>query len=122
MISTKTLDKILEKCKYYDEIINYDIAPYDEISYDLIDWYKDFIFSRDLNDKDELLIIELLDKCMYYYVSDYRYQKGLKRIININDIDLNSNRKIKKLIKTIFNYHKYYEENAILNIYVGKWI
>lgn len=121
MIDTTT-NKVLDVCKYYDDIINYDIASFDEISYDLIDWYKDFIFSRDINNSEEILMIELLDKCMYYYINDYKYQKGLKKIISVNDIDLNSNRKIRRLIRTIFNYHKKYEESSILNIYVGKWI
>lgn len=117
-----TADKVFSVCKHYDDIINYDIASFDEISYDLIDWYKDFVFSRNTNSEDDIIMMELLDKCMYYYINDYKYQKGLKKIINIDDIDLNSNRKVRKLIKTIFNYHQKYEEDAILNIYVGKWI
>ena len=42
--------KILKTCPHYDEIINYDFDYNDELSIDLIDWYKDLIFSCDGND------------------------------------------------------------------------
>ena len=56
MIDTTT-NKVLDVCKYYDDIINYDIASFDEISYDLIDWYKDFIFFIYFNNYKEIIII-----------------------------------------------------------------
>ena len=50
MIGTLTIDvtnvkKILKCCPYYDDIINSDVIYEDELSIDLIDWYKDLIFS-----------------------------------------------------------------------------
>lgn len=120
MIHTVDIDnikKVLDICKHYDDIINYEVKYNDIISFDLIDFYKDYIFSCKNEDK-----IKLIDNIIYRYVSDYNYQKGLKKIIIIRDIDLNSERKTNKLIKKIIKYNDNYEKDKIFNITVSKWI
>ena len=86
MDSTKTLTvdvinarRILRFCPYYDDIINYDIRYDDEFSFDLIDWYKDLIFSCDGNNDNEMNIVRLIDKSMYLYINSYEYRNGLKK-------------------------------------------
>lgn len=120
MIHTIDIDnvrKVLSICKYYDDIINYDIAYGDFVSFDLIDFYKDYIFSSDDNDK-----IVFLDNCMYKYVTDYKYHKELKSIINSKEIDINSYKKTKKLLRKITIFDDNYENNKILNYQSSKWI
>jgi hypothetical protein len=56
------------------------------------------------------------------YVNSYKYKIGLKKIIDIKDIDLNSDKSIKNLIKKIINYTTKYENNEILNITNGRWL
>lgn len=124
---TQTIDisnvkKILKCCPHYDEIINSEVDYEDELSFDLIDWYKDLIFSCNVNNEEEVKIIKLIDKSLYLYVSSYKYKIGLKKIINIRDIDLNSDKSIKNLIKKIINYTNKYENNEILNITNGRWL
>ena len=120
MIHTIDMDNVKEVfsiCKYYDEIINYEIDEDDIISFNLIDFYKDYVFSYKENDK-----IIFIDNCMYKYINDYNYQKGLKKIINDNDIDLNSYKKTNRLIKKIIKYDDNYENDKALNVVVSKWI
>lgn len=121
-IDVSNIKKILNCCPYYDDIINSEVDYEDELSYDLIDWYKDLIFSCNANNEEEVKIIKLIDRSMYLYVNSYKYKIGLKRIIDINDIDLNSDKKIKFLIKKIINYTSKYENNEILNITNGRWL
>lgn len=121
-IDISNVKKILNCCPYYDDIINSEVDYEDELSYDLIDWYKDLIFSCNTNNEEEVKIIKLIDRSMYLYVNSYKYKIGLKRIIDINDIDLNSDKKIKNLIKKIINYTTKYENNEILNITNGRWL
>lgn len=124
---TQTIDisnvkKILKCCPYYDDIINSEVDYEDELSFDLIDWYKDLIFSCNADNEEEVKIIRLIDRSLYMYVNSYKYKIGLKKIIDIKDIDLNSDKSIKNLIKKIINYTTKYENNEILNITSGRWL
>lgn len=124
---TQTIDisnvkKILKCCPHYDDIINSEVDYEDELSFDLIDWYKDLIFSCNANNEEEVKIIRLIDRSLYMYVNSYKYKIGLKKIIDIKDIDLNSDKSIKNLIKKIINYTTKYENNEILNITNGRWL
>lgn len=124
---TQTIDisnvkKILKCCPHYDDIINSEVDYEDELSFDLIDWYKDLIFSCNADNEEEVKIIKLIDRSLYMYVNSYKYKIGLKKIIDIKDIDLNSDKSIKNLIKKIINYTTKYENNEILNITNGRWL
>lgn len=122
VIDVVNVKKILETCPHYDEIINFDFDYKDEITIDLIDWYKDLIFSCDGNNDKETEIIRMIDNSMYIYVNDYKYRKGLSKIISPRDIDLNSEKSIKKLIKKILDYTSKYETAEILNVSSSRWI
>lgn len=124
---TQTIDisnvkKILKCCPHYDDITNSEVDYEDELSFDLIDWYKDLIFSCNADNEEEVKIIRLIDRSLYMYVNSYKYKIGLKKIIDIKDIDLNSDKSIKNLIKKIINYTTKYENNEILNITNGRWL
>lgn len=124
---TQTIDisnvkKILKCCPHYDDIINSEVDYEDELSFDLIDWYKDLIFSCNADNEEEVKIIRLIDRSLYMYVNSYKYKISLKKIIDIKDIDLNSDKSIKNLIKKIINYTTKYENNEILNITNGRWL
>ena len=62
MFETLTIDvtnvkKILKCCPYYDDIINSDIMYNDDLSIDLIEWYKDIIFSCNGDNEEDIKII-----------------------------------------------------------------
>lgn len=112
--------KILKCCPYYDDIINSDIMYNDDLSIDLIEWYKDIIFSCNGDNEEDIKIIRNIDRCMYIYINDNKYKKGLKKRIINNDINLNDN--YKEVVNKILNYTEEYEENELLNITSTKWI
>ena len=125
MFETLTIDvtnvkKILKCCPYYDDIINSDIMYNDDLSIDLIEWYKDIIFSCNGDNEEDIKIIRSIDRCMYIYINDNKYKKGLKKRIINNDINLNDN--YKEVVNKILNYTEEYEENELLNITSTKWI
>lgn len=122
IIDVVNVKKILETCPHYDEIINFEFDYNDEMTIDLIDWYKDLIFSCDGDDENETQIIRMIDNSMYMYVSDHKYRKGLSKIINVKDIDLNSEKSIRRLIKKILDYTNKYENIEILNVSSSRWI
>ncbi len=120
MIDTLTIDvtnvkKILNCCPYYDDIINSDILYEDEISVDIIDWYRDLIFSCNGDNEEDIKKVRDIDRCMYLYVNDNKYRKGLNKIINLSLSDDN-------IIKLILKYTCNYEEHEILYITSTKWL
>lgn len=117
IVDMDNVSNVFNICKYYDDIINYEIEYDDMISFYLIDFYKDYVFSYKDDDK-----IKLIDSSMYKYVSDYKYRKGLMEIINIKDIDINSYKKTNKLIRKIIRYDDNYENERVRNIVVSRWI
>lgn len=122
VIDIINVKKILSICPHYDEIINFDFDYTDELSIDLIDWYKDLIFSCDGNNETETEIIKMIDNSMYMYVNDFKFRKGLSKLISTKDIDLNSENRIKRLIKKILDYTNKYESAEILNVVSSRWI
>ena len=105
MFETLTIDvtnvkKILKCCPYYDDIINSDIMYNDDLSIDLIEWYKDIIFSCNGDNEEDIKIIRNIDRCMYIYIND----------------------NYKEVVNKILNYTDEYEENELLNITSTKWI
>ena len=120
MIGTLTIDvtnvkKILKCCPYYDDIINSDVIYEDELSVDLIDWYKDLIFSCNGDNEEDIKVVRDIDRCMYLYINDNKYRKGLRKII---DLSLSND----KIIDSILRYTSKYEDNEILYITSTKWL
>ncbi|MEE0634373.1 MAG: hypothetical protein UCL21_01005, partial [Bacilli bacterium] len=73
MFETLTIDvtnvkKILKCCPYYDDIINSDIMYNDDLSIDLIEWYKDIIFSCNGDNEEDIKIDEPMKKHISFRV------------------------------------------------------
>ena len=117
-ININKIKKVLKNCPYYDDIMNYDILYDDTYTIDLIDWYKDIIFDKEI----DLITIKNIDRCIYMYINDYNYRVGLKKVVKLKDMDLNSISRKKRMIKKILNYNDLYEENSILNIVSSRWL
>ena len=120
MFETLTIDvtnvkKILKCCPYYDDIINSDIMYNDDLSIDLIEWYKDIIFSCNGDNEEDIKVVRDIDRCMYLYINDNKYRKELRKII---DLSLSND----KIIDSILRYTSKYEDNEILYITSTKWL
>lgn len=127
MITTKTIDithvkKVLSSCPYYDHIANYDIEYQDDIMLKLIDWYKDLVFSCNGNSEKELAEIKEIDRSLYLFITNSKFQKGLKKYLSIDDISFSDSFKTYKLIKKITDYTNRYEKESILLFKASKWI
>ena len=70
----------------------------------------------------QLKIINALDKSIYLYVTNNRYKRGLRKIVDENEITLKDKEIIKELLKKIINYTNSYENKTLLEIDTTKWI
>ena len=90
MVETQTIDvehvqKILKNCPNYDIIVNSEFPFEDTFSDKLVDWYRELVFSANGNNEGQLKIINALDKSIYLYVTNNRYKRGLRKIVDENN-------------------------------------
>ena len=127
MIQTQTVDinyvkKILDSSPHYNTIINYEYPYGDMLSKRLIDWYRDLIFSANKDNEEQLLLVRVLDQCLYLYVKDNKYKQGLKQIITPDELTFENKNMIKEVIKKTIIYTKNYEKNEVREITISKWL
>lgn len=127
MLKTQTIDiehvqRILNSCPYYDQIVNYEYQEGDFLSKALIDWYRELIFSADGFNEKQLKIISAMDRAMYLYVKENKYKKGLKKVLSENDISIDSQISIANAIKKILMFTNSYEKQEILEISSSMWL
>jgi len=127
LVYTQTIDvafvnKILKHCPNYDLIVNYDFEYGDNLSSKLIDWYRELIFAVNSEDEKQLKIVEALDKGLYLYIKDNRYKSEFKKHLRVEDINLESKKLIKDLIKKIIVFTSKYEQKQIMEVTSAIWI
>jgi len=121
-IDVERVKKILDNCPNYDKIINFEYKEGDVLSYKLVEWYKELIFSANASDENQLRIISEIDKSLYLYVNDRKYAKGLKKIISAEEVSLEDQGLIRTVIKKIIYFTNCYEKKEILNVRNTKWL
>ena len=57
---------VLDCCKNYDEVINFKYKSDDNLTQDLINYYKDYVFFNHENKEN----ISMLDMILYKYITD----------------------------------------------------
>ncbi len=127
MIQTQTIDiqyvkKILENCPNYDKIVNYEYPYGDILSKKLIDWYRELIFSANGNNENQLMLIRALDRSLYLYIKDNRYKRGLRKIVNIDELTFENKGIIKEVIKKLIDFTSSYEKKEVREVKVAKWL
>jgi hypothetical protein len=121
MITKETRQLILDKCPDYDEISNYVYLESDLFSKELICQYQDYVFTVDITKEKELEKLELVNKAMKKYITDYNFSKALKKELKKEFM----NKKFihpETLMDSIIKFMELYEEEALRNISNTKWI
>jgi hypothetical protein len=127
LVYTKTVDvtlvnKILAHCPHYDSIVNYEFEYGDNFSSKLIDWYRELIFAVNCNDEKQLKVVEALDNGLYLYVKDNQYKREFRKQLKPEDINLESKKLIKDLIKKIIVFTSKYEQRRLMEFTSSIWI
>ena len=127
LVYTKTIDvtvvnKVLKHCPHYDSIVNYEYEYGDNFSSKLIDWYRELIFVVNTEDEKQLKVVEALDNGLYLYVKDNQYKREFRKQLKIEDIDLESKKLIKSLIKKIIVFTSKYEQRRLMEFTSSLWI
>jgi len=121
MITKETRQLILDKCPDYDKISNYVYLENDPFSKELIDQYQDYVFTVDITAKKALAKLELVNKAMKKYITDYNFARAVKKELSekfTNKGFIHS----ETLMDSIIKFIELYEEEALKNISNTKWI
>ena len=112
---------IIEHCKNFYNIKNFDFDEEDFITAKLISIYEDYVFNIDENNLEELKKIEKLDMIIGKYITDYTFRKAIKD--GVLKIKIKSGCDIMDaVVSALFNLFENYEEGYTRNIYIARWI
>jgi len=115
------IKEILKYCPNYYNIVNFDFHENDLISEKLVNIYKNYIFSINIQDREELEKVEELDRVLSNYIADYLFRSTLqKEIVNVKV--KRDNNIIRSLVDIIIKIFTNYEEYTTRRIYISKWI
>ncbi len=113
---------ILKHCPNFYKIINYEIAPDDNITLKLLNIYQNYIFSIDINNDEDLHRIEKFDYVFNKYLEDYFFRKDMKsRLLSIK-VSKNAPNLAEILVDSIISAFELYETGYTRNIYFARWI
>lgn len=113
--------EILKYCPDYYNIINFDYKENDAISNKLINIYKNFIFSINLDNREEIEQVQELDRVLSNYIHDYIFRSTLQKEIVRVEIRKDTNI-IRSFVDAIIRIFTSYEEYTTRRIYISKWI
>lgn len=113
--------KILNHCPNFYKIINFGFLEDDKISQQLIEVYKNFVFSVDHTNTKDLKMVAQLDFVINKYIEDYYFRKEMKR--GLEEVKVRESEDVFRCIaKAILNCFERYEVSYTRTIYFARWI
>ena len=113
---------ILSYCQNFEKIINADFLEGDNLSLQLVKIYKDYIFSIDITNEEDIINVKEIDKIMARYVDDYLFRKTLKQELLRVKVKKTCGDMIKTIVESIIEIFHKVEFESTRKIYISKWI
>lgn len=113
--------EILNYCPNYYNIVNFDFQENDLISEKLVNIYKNYIFSINIQNCEEVEKVQELDRVLSNYIADYLFRSTLQKEIVTVKVKKDNNI-IRNLVDIIIKIFSNYEEYTTRRIYISKWI
>ena len=112
---------ILSHCPNFYKINDFSFYEDDYISAKLIEIYREFIFSVDIDNSDEINKLEKIDYVLNKYIEDYAFRKQMQKDVLSIRVKAGNNF-IKNTVDAIINSYENYEYGYTRNIYFARWI
>ena len=113
--------EVLNYCPNYYNIVNFDFKDSDLISEKIVNIYKNFVFSINLQNREEIEKVQELDRVLSNYIHDYLFRSTLQKEIITVKVKKDNNI-IRSLVDSIIKIFSNYEEYTTRRIYISKWI
>ena len=114
--------KILDYCKNYQRIVNFDYLQDDLISAKLIRVYKDYVFKVNINSSEEVEELTHFYYVLGKYIDDYNFRKELKKEIVHVKIKKSCTDILRAIVASILKIFDNYLENSTRKITIARWI
>lgn len=113
--------QIIENCPNFYKIINFDYFEEDYFTANLINIYRNFVFSIEPSNNEEIKKVIEIDKILARYIDDYIFRKEMK--YELLKVELkNDENLLKNLINSIIGIFEQFEEGKTRKIYISRWI
>jgi len=120
-MTVEKFKEILKHCPNFYNIINFEFKDTDVISGKLINIYKNYIFSINLDNTEEVSHLEELDRVLSNYMHDFLFRSTLQKEIVTVKVNRNGNI-IRSFVESILKIFSNYEEYTTRKIYISRWI
>lgn len=113
--------EVLNYCPNYYNIVDFDFHDNDLISEKLVSIYKNYVFSINIQNREEIEKVQELDRVLANYIHDYLFRSALQKEIVEVKVKKDNN-VLKSLVDIIIKIFSHYEEYTTRKIYISKWI
>ena len=114
--------EIVGVCKYYYDIVNFEIYEDDKIKQNIINLYIEYIFSFDIVTKREKEKLEQIDKIVYKFLTDKRFNKEMVRELSHLRVSKAVSNVVEYVMNKMIEYFENYKTVYTRNIYIPRWI
>ncbi len=114
--------EIVSVCKYYYDIVNFEIYEDDKIKQNIINLYIEYIFSFDIVTKREKEKLEQIDKIVYKFLTDKRFNKEMVSELSHLRVSKSVSNVVEYVMNKMIEYFENYKTVYTRNIYIPRWI
>lgn len=114
--------EVVNVCKNYYTIVNYEIYEGDEVTSNIIKLYTDFIFGMDIITKREKEKLALIDRIMLKFITDKRFKKEMCEYLGGLKVSKGVNNLVEYVMNKMIVFFEDYKDMITRNIYVPRWI
>lgn len=114
--------EIVNMCKNFYKIVNFEIMEGDNITAKLIKIYQEYIFNIDINNKADVESIIELDKILGQYIDDHIFRRELQKEIVKIRVRKDTKNMLKDVIDKIIEIFNNYQEYTTKVVCISRWI
>lgn len=113
---------VLKYCPNFGRIMNFDYYDEDVVTERLISIYERFIFSSDILQEENVILIREIDRVIGKYIDDYAFRKEMQVEIFRVKVKKTCSNILQAVVEGIIRIFQKYEEDSTRNIYISRWI
>lgn len=114
--------EIVNACKHYYDIVNFEIYEGENIKQNIINMYTDYIFSMDIITKREKEKLAEVDKIVYKFLTDKRFNREMIKELSNLRISKAVTNVIEYVMNKMIEFFEDYKTVYTRNIYIPRWI